>query len=43
MALWARFHGLLTLELRGDLPQMLDDPGALFEAELERVLAELAG
>jgi hypothetical protein len=41
VTLWARFHGLLVLELRGDLPQMLDDPGALFAAELERVLAAL--
>ncbi len=42
VALWAHFHGLLVLELRGDLPQMLEDPGALFTAELERVLADLA-
>ncbi len=42
VTLWAHFHGLLVLELRGDLPQMLEDPGALFAAELERVLADLA-
>jgi hypothetical protein len=41
VVLWSRFHGLLALELRGALPQMLDDPGALFDAELERVLSDL--
>ncbi|MGL4742834.1 MAG: TetR/AcrR family transcriptional regulator [Phycicoccus sp.] len=37
--LWTRLHGVLTLELHGHLGQMVDDPGALYEAEVAAFLA----
>ncbi len=39
--IWARIHGLTTLEIQGHLGQMVSDPGAVFDQEIEQVIAEL--
>lgn len=39
---WARFHGLITLEVLGQLDWMYgSDAGSFFESELERLLDDL--
>ncbi len=35
---WARLHGLLSLELRGHLPQLVASPAELYEAEIDLAL-----
>ncbi|MGL5819679.1 MAG: TetR/AcrR family transcriptional regulator [Phycicoccus sp.] len=37
--LWTRLHGFLALELHGHLGQIVEDPGALYDAEVTAFLA----
>jgi hypothetical protein len=39
LSFWTRLHGVLSLELAGHFTGMGFDAGALFEAELEGLLA----
>ncbi|MFD0740689.1 TetR-like C-terminal domain-containing protein [Phytohabitans flavus] len=40
---WTRMHGVVSLEVEGHFTQMGFDPGLLFEAEVESLIAEATG
>ncbi|MFZ6031036.1 MAG: TetR/AcrR family transcriptional regulator [Chloroflexota bacterium] len=40
LAVWTRVHGFVSLELGRQFPAALQDTGAIFRLELERILAE---
>lgn len=41
ISVWARLHGLITLELFGHLAPMVDDVTVLYEAEVQAVIVEM--
>lgn len=41
LVVWTRVHGLVSLELGRQFPATIQDPGAVFRLELERILAEV--
>lgn len=41
VVLWTRVHGLVSLELYHQYPTPIQDPGEIFQLELDRIQAEL--
>lgn len=40
LMLWAHVHGLVLLEIGGQFPPFIGDPGALYQHELARLTEE---